>query len=704
MAKQTKSFCRICSAHCGMVLTVSEDDHILDIRGDRENPLSRGYACFKGLQAEDAHHGKERILRPLKKQPNGTFAEIGLESALDEIAERLRAVMAERGPDAVAIYNGNGGTPDSAGYPMAAAFMKAIESQSTFSSLTIDQSAKIVAAERQGFWAAGLQDMSQSDVVLIVGSNPLVSHSTLPVMTMDPTKRMKDAKAQGLKLIVIDPRRTETAKHADLQLQPYPGKDAAILAAIIRIILHEGWEDAMFCAEHVGVARMTELRNAMEPFTPEFAAHWAGLTQGEIHAAAAMFARDNKRGAAYAATGTCMAPFSNLAQHLVETLNIICGRVRRAGDSVIVDMSSPDGDIYAEVIPPPRSWTAYPPGRIRGVGRINGEKLTGTMADEILVPGEGQVRAMIVNGGNPAVSVPDQQRIVTALQSLELLVAVEPYMTATASLADYIIPPRMQYERCDLPLLIPGYPLYADNWMDYTSAVLEPPLGSDVAEEWYVFWSLIKRLGRQAIYAGHKIDMGSAPTAEGLIALRLKGSRVDFDKLRNAETAMLFGNDTWKVKPARQGQDAKFDVMPSDVAEEVCQFLKFIEQPIDASFSYTISTRRLKEVFNSNGTQMASVKKRFPDNPAFVHPDDLSKIGAKSGDFIDITSGHGKIRRRAREDDSMRHGVISISHCWGKLPHSGEDDVNLLIDSTHNVEAVNAMPWMSGLPVKLEKV
>ena len=132
--------------------------------------------------------------------------------------------------------------------------------------------------------------------------------------------------------------------------------------------------------------------------------------------------------------------------------------------------------------------------------------------------------------------------------------------------------------------------------------------------------------------------------------------------------------------------------------------MAFVGRPIDAAFTHTISTRRLKEVFNSNGTQMAAVKKRFPVTPAFIHPDDLSKLGAKSGDLIELTSGHGKIRLTARADDSMRHGVISISHCWGKLPDSGEDDVNLLINSTKDVEEVNATPWMSGLPVKVEKV
>jgi anaerobic selenocysteine-containing dehydrogenase len=689
-----------------MVLTIEDDGRILDIRGDDDQPMNKGYACFKGLQAEEAHHGPRRLLKPLKRVPDGRFVPISSEQAIDEIAERMAGIVANGGAEAVALFNGNGGTPNSSGYPMTHAFLAALGSPSLYSTLTIDQSAKVVAFERLGGWAAGLQDMSQSEVLLFIGTNPLLSHSTVPVMGPDPVRRMKAAKARGMKLIVVDPRRTETAHHADLFLQPIPGEDPAILAGLLRIILDESWHDAAFCEAYVGDDRMAALRKSVAPFSPESVAARAGIEPGQLRAAAAMFARENRSGAAYAATGPCMSPFSNLTQHLVEVLNVVCGRFRRAGDRLIVDLTAPEDEIRAEAIAPPRTWSKVPPSRIRGVGQLGGERLTGTLAEEILTPGKGRVRALLVNGGNPATTVPDQRKMVLALRDLELLVAVEPYMTATASLAHYILPPRMQYERADLPLLIPNYPLQPENWLQFTPPIIAPPENSDVVEEWFVYWSLAKRLGLTIRFAGAELNMQVPPTTEELLALRLKGARVSFDELRSHPSGAIYHNDAWVVRPARGDTPAKFEVMPGDVAGELTEYRASMNRR-DKAFPYLLSSRRIRDTFNSNGTQLANVRSRNPDNPLRMHPDDLVEVGVAPGDRVEIASEHGRIVAAAKADATMRRRVVSMTHGWGGLPGDDErdgDSVNLLIDGAHHVEAVNAMPRMSAIPVRIVRI
>jgi len=697
--RTARSFCRICNAHCGMVLTIDEDESIVSIRGDKDQPLGHGYACFKGLQAEEAHHGPARLLRPLKRQADGGFAEISLERALDEIAAKVAELIGEGGADSIALFNGNGGTPNSTGYPMTHAFLQAIGSASLYSTLSIDQSAKVVAAERMGVWAAGLQDMSQSDVLLLLGTNPLVSHSTVPVMGPDPVRRLKAAKADGLKLIVIDPRRTETAYFADLFAQPLPGEDPAILSGLIRIILDEGWHDAPFCARYVGAAEMAALRRAVEPFEPDTVEARAGLAAGQLREIAEMFARDNRRGAAYAATGPCMAPFSNLTQHLVETINVICGRLRRPGDRAIVDLTAPEGPVTAEVVPAFRSWQAVPASRIRGVGRLGGERLTGTLAEEIMTPGPGQVRALFVNGANPAATIPDRKRIDEALDALDLLVAVEPYMTATARKAHYILPPRMQYERADLPLLIPNYPLQPDNWLQFTPPVLAPSAGSELTEDWYVYWSIARRLGRQIVFAGEALDMTRTPSAEQLCALRMKGARVDFAEVRDSPSGRIFVNEAWRVREPEAPGGATFSLMPEDVAEELAAY--GATTPRSDDFPFLLTSRRVRDIFNTNGRQLDAVRRRNPVNPVFVNSADLARLGLAAGDGVTIRSEYGAIQAVAQADDTMRPGVAAMSHSWGGLPGPGEQSVNMLVDSRRHVEAVNAMPRMSAIPVRL---
>jgi anaerobic selenocysteine-containing dehydrogenase len=710
------SFCRICGGGCGVRLTIDENDRICRIQGDHDQPMSKGYMCFKGLQAEDAHHGPARLLHPLKRMPDGSFKQIALETALDEIADKMRPYYAAGERDAIALFGGNGSALCSSAQGMHVSFMAALGSAAYYTTVTIDQSNKLVCFERLGGWAAGLHSVDSSEVALLFGANPLVSHSCMGFLLADPARRVRQITRDGLKLIVIDPRQTETARHAALMLQPIPGQDAAIAGGLIRIIIDEGWGDADFTARFATPEGMAALRQAVDPFTEHDVERRAGLQPGQLRAVAELFARDRKRGAAFSSTGISMSPFSNLAQHLIDCLNVVCGRYRRVGEKIDVDMLKPPYPVHEEVIPPPRTWLGQKRGRTRGVAQLGGERLTATLADEILTPGKGQIRCLFAAGSNPMSSVPDTRRTREAFAALDMLVVIDPYMTATAKHADYILPPKLQYERADLPMSFASFTLWTDNWTQYTPSVISPPHGSEVCDEWYPFWGIAKRLGFAIDFLGNgALPMDEAPATDDLLALRLKGARISLAELKGYPSGHIWNAATDVVLPGTPGAPGRFDLMPGDVAGEIEQFLAL---PVSAGninsrgrqFSHLLSNRRLREVFCSNGTQLAQTLKRLPYNPAYLHPDDLSALGFASGDPIRITSDHGSIVAVAQADSAVRCGVVSLSHGWGGEPVDPDDgwdgaaNVNLLIASDRDIEDINAMPRMSAIPVNLEKV
>jgi anaerobic selenocysteine-containing dehydrogenase len=712
--RQARSYCRICSAHCGVVLTIEQStDRILAVKGDKENPLSKGYVCFKGLQAEEAHHGPKRLLRPLKRQADGSFTEIDSEQALDEIADRLRGIIERGGPEAVATFKGTSGSLY-ATHMIQLDFLNALGSQQFFSVNTIDQSAKFVSFERQGGWAAGCHDIDQSEVLLFFGCNPLISHSTMPVMGPDPQRKLQAARDRGLKLICIDPRATETARFADLHLQPLPGRDTAIAAGMVRTILKQGWEDKEFCAEHVGADRIGILAGAVEPFTPEFVERIAGLEPGQIVTAARMFAREAQCGSAFAATGPSMAPFCNTMQHLVDTLNIVCGRFRRAGQKAVVDMINPPDPIYAEAISPPRLYRNFPPSRIRGAGMLGFDRLASTLAEEIVTPGTGQIRALLVSGSNPAVCLPDQKKAVEALKDLELLVVMDPYLSATARLAHYVLPPTMMYERPDLPIAVPGFNIGTESWSQYAEPVISVPDNSDLVEDWYPYWAIARRLGLKMQFSGTELDFGvnEPPTTDEMLEIRARNGRVTLSDLQTDLKAYpagrIYDHPSNVVQPARPGVSGRFDVMPADVAEEIGQFLASdlaqATRP-DDGHSHLLISRRMNRVMNSLGNNLDATLKRDPVNPAYMHPSELEALGLVPGDRVEIASEHGRIETVAQPDTGVRRGVVSIAHCWGGLP--GEDgpgaNTNLLIATDKHLASINMMPRMSAVPVNVRK-
>lgn len=692
--REEKSFCRICGGLCGLSYTFDASGAVMKVQGDKSNPLTRGYACIKGLTLHEAHASDERLLGPLKRKPDGTFERVALDQALDEIAARLKAIIAARGPDAVGCFRGTQSYLNPLAYALQPALLAAIGSRSFYSTMTIDQSAKWVTARRMGMWGAGLDPYELSDVLMLVGTNPLVSLATANFSVQNPVKSIKEAKAAGKKLIVVDPRRSQTAEFADLLIQPIPGEDATLLAGLLSCILARRWEDRDFVERYA--SGLESLKNAVAPFTSDYVAQRAGVSPEALEAAARLFAEPypdrRKRGFVTSGTGPSMGRHSNLSEHLVEAINIVCGRVARAGDPVAnPGVTAPRGVRRAEVVAPFREWESGWRDE-DGYGTVFGERMTATLPFSIGKDAPDGIHALIVNGGNPVNAIPESSRVSAAFDRLELLVCIEPFLNETSRKADYILPPRMMLERPEVtsPFL---EMIFRAPYAQYAAAILPVPDGAELVEDWEVFWEIAQRLGVPLYLNGIGLDMARKPTTDEMIALLLKNGNVDFATIRAAAGGRVFEVPPASVEPG--GGSAKFDLAPPDIVEELRSLRAEDALP---EFDLRLAVRRMRDVVNTSYHDVPGVRKRAADNPLWVHPDELAARGLEPGERVRVVSANGAIEARLEADATLRPGVVSITHGWG---NGAGVNVNALT-SLKERDPINAMPVMTGFGVRLE--
>lgn len=710
MIETRRTFCRICYAACPLdvdVETGGEHEVVVAARGVPSDPLFQGYTCVKGRQVPDHHHSPERLRVALQRTADGDFVPVGSREALDRIAAQLRSILDAHGPRSVATYTGTGAYQNALSLPAAQAFHAGIDSPSLYTSVTIDQPAHVTSRLRLGSWEAGWHNFSDADVSLAIGYNPLVS-SYAPVGGLqgtNPFVALRRAKARGMKLIVVDPRRSELATFADIWLPVRPGEDPSLIAGMIRVILSEQLHDRPFCERWVD--QLDELRRGVEPFTPDEVARRCGVPADDLIAAARMFAA-GPRGAAGTGTGPNMAPHSTLTEHLTLTLNAICGRVNRAGDRLESGYFTAPGDTRrAQVVAPsdPTPGTAH---RVRGLRGLPGEMLASCLAEEILLPGDGQVRALIVCGGNPVVAFPDQRLTVEALRSLELLVVIDHRMTASARLAHYVLPARLQLERADLPAVMDRR--FIAPYVNYTPAVLRPH--GDVLSEWEVFAGLAARLGTRLPMAGGDLPLDGADDEVVLDHVFAKG-RMAMDEIRRRRGTVV-AERAISVVEADPDADARFAVAPPDVIDELAEVHAEPDAAVTVAgaelgrYPFRLISRRLKHVINSQGRELPGLARLGTTNFASMHPDDLADLGLVDGELVEITSPSGVIVGVAESSGTVGRGVIAMSHSWGGAPE--DDDVrrhgvptNRLCTVTTGFDRLNGMAVQSAIPVAVRR-
>ncbi len=701
--RSQKSFCRFCHANCGIEVDVAGEKPIV-IRGDADDPIFGGYTCMKGRELAAAHTHPNRLLHPLRKNASGGFDQITSTQALDEIAAKLSQIIERHGPRAVASYNGTYAFQNAAALPASFGFHKGINSPMVYTSITIDQPAKTYLWARIGNWGGGFHSFRDADVWLALGNNPTISHYAPPggVPPFSASRRLRDAKARGLKLIVADPRATELSQLADHYVQLKPGEDAAFLAGVINIILDEGWHDKAFA--QACIAGIPELRSAIREFTPEVTAARCGVTAGAIRETARIFAHA-KKGVCTTGTGPEMSGRGGLVAHLVLTLNYLCGRVYRAGDvSPVPKVLFQSAPRTAEVTPPMKLWgEGFAKSRIRGLTALGEEMPCATIADEILTPGEGQVKALICVGGNPAVAWPNQEKVMRALQSLDLLVCIDTRLSQTAQYADYVIAPQMCLEREDITTLSEWW--YEDPYGRYAEQVVPAP--GDTMNEWEFYWEIAQRLGTEIKTAGGPLPTDRKPTTFEVFQHFTSGSRVPVGEVRAAcdhgAHGAFFPDEHIVVQEGPADSSARLDVAPEDVIAELREYASV--SGASSAFPHRLISRRSKHVFNSSGHDLPNLARHGTSNPAYMNAADMAALGIGDGEKISITSRTGEISAIVRSSNDIRSGLVSMSHAFG----GWSDDKTLtfgsstsrLVDDETDYDPITGMVRQSAIPVKI---
>ena len=699
------TFCRFCHASCPIEVDL-QGGQAVAIRGVPEDPIFAGYTCIKGRQIPEQMTHPQRLLKSLRRRPDGTFEELSSSEAMDEIATQLRRIIDTYGPRSVASYTGTGGYQNSLAVPAARAFHQGFDSPSFYTSVTIDQPAKSTAPFRVGIWEAGYQDFSNADVLLAIGYNPMVS-SFSPVGGLQGTNPyvvLREAKNRGMKLIVIDPRRTEFATQADIHLAPKPGEDPTLMAGILKVVIDEGLFDHEFC--DLWVSDLAQLADAVSTFTLDYVSKRCDVPADDIVAAARMFATA-QRGTSGTGTGPSMAPHSSLTEHLSIAMNTICGRVNREGDSLESGyFLYPETPRRAQVHAA-RTPATGAPSRMRNLRGIRGEMLTTTLAEEILTPGDGQVRALIVSGGNPVVAWPDQELTVAAMKDLELLVVIDHRMSSTAEFADYVIAPTLSLERADIPHLMDRW--FRAPYTNYTDAITER--AGDVLNEWEVFWELSKRLGYPLPLAGGDTPMDERPSDDAMIDLAYAGSRMPMDEVR-ANRRVVHPDKAMIVSAADPTCTAKFTVAPDDIVAELGEVHvegdSAVALGVDPSlYPFRLVSRRLKHVLNSYGSSLSVLGAKGTSNSAYMNPQDMLDHQLVEGDLIEIFSPRASVHGLVEAAPDVRRGVISMAHSWGGSSLTDEkvrdigSPTSRLVSVDKGYDRINGMVVQSAIPVRI---
>jgi len=655
MATTVYRACPLCEATCGVAIT-TEGDTVVSVRGDDQDPFSKGYICPKGTALGDLHHDPDRLKRPLLREGT-THRELGWDEAFDLVASRLAAIRTQHGKDAIAVYQGNPTVHNLGLLTYGQLLLRTLGTKNQYSATSVDQLPHMLAA----LLVFGSQllmpvpDIDRAELFICLGANPLASNGS--IMTAPDVRARLDAiRARGGRVVVIDPRRSETAERADRHIFLRPGTDAILLLAIVHHVFTAGLDKLRLPA--TGVA---ELRAAATSWTPERAAAITGVSADDIRWLATELAT-TPRAVLYGRIGVCTQEYGGLAAWLCYAVNAITGHLDAPGGLMF---TTPAIDPL-----PLAGLLGFDGGFARWTSRVGhkpefgGELPVTAFAEEIETPGPGQIRALITSAGNPALSLPGGPRLEQAFGTLDFMVSIDPYLNETTRHAHVILPPTSPLERSHYDLALNAFAVR--NIAKYSPPTFQR--SADTRHDWEIclaLWTRLRLGGAGATAAAALGKLGP----EAIVELGLRIGPYGLRRgLRGLSLAKLKANphgvDLGPLEPRLPERLGTADKRLHLAPPEYLADLERLEHVRPSPGLVLIGRRHLR----SNNSWMHN-SHRLVKGPArctmLIHPDDATARGLVDGATAKVSTARGVIHVPVAISDEVMRGVVSIPHGWG---------------------------------------
>ena len=694
--------CNICEAMCGLEIKY-QDKQILSIKGDKEDPFSKGYNCPKATALQDFYEDGERLKTPIKRTENGWQA-ISWEDAFSEVTEKFKAIQTEHSKHALAVYLGNPNAHNLGNSLFLKPFMKSLGTINRFSSASTDQMPHHVASNFM--FGAGMlipvPDIDRTDFMLIIGGNPVVSNGSM-MTAPNVIGRLKAIQKRGGKVVVVDPRRTHTAKVADQHLFIRPEKDALLLLAMIHRVFQQNAVDLGHLKDKIH--DVDTLETLVSAYSPVSVAEFVGIPADEISALADAFS-NAKSAVCYSRMGASTQTFGGLCQWLTNALNIITGNFDSEGGAMF---PQPAFDLLRNHKRGHKSSFGQHHTRVRKLPFFNGEFPVATLAEEIQTPGEGQIKSLITVAGNPVLSSPSGHKLAEAFSGLEYMVSVDIYLNETTKYANIILPGTTGVEN-------PQYDIFFNSFSVRNTVKYSSPLFEKTAEQrsdaeilqtiaaCMSDTPIPKHLQNIAPEVILDMELKKGPYGEQGLSLQKL-----LDNPHGIDIGPLMPCLDERIKTA----DGKIDLVPKLYSDDLPRLDSVMAKPArDSDYPFDLIGRRLVKSHNTWTQNSARLVKGKNPCTLEVHPEDAQQLGVTNGALLKVSSVSGSVEITAVVTDDIQKGVVSMPQGWGhnqkgtKMSIAATQpgvSINDLTD-TNRVDTLTGNAALNGTPVALHVI